>query len=64
MSEIFPVKDIQLPLGEVVANAGLKQLRIAETEKYPVPPPPPAPQSSCLTNSEACCVLPSSFAQL
>jgi 2,3-bisphosphoglycerate-independent phosphoglycerate mutase len=35
MSEIFPVKDIQKPLGEVVASAGLRQLRIAETEKYP-----------------------------
>lgn len=35
MSTIFPPKDIQKPLGEVVANAGMKQLRAAETEKYP-----------------------------
>jgi 2,3-bisphosphoglycerate-independent phosphoglycerate mutase len=30
----FPPEDITETLGEVVANAGLKQLRIAETEKY------------------------------
>jgi 2,3-bisphosphoglycerate-independent phosphoglycerate mutase len=35
MSQIFPVKDIAKPLGEVVADAGLKQLRTAETEKFP-----------------------------
>ncbi len=35
MSALFPVKDIQKPLGEVVSDAGLRQLRIAETEKYP-----------------------------
>jgi 2,3-bisphosphoglycerate-independent phosphoglycerate mutase len=35
MSLIFPVKDIQKPLGEVVADHGLKQLRTAETEKFP-----------------------------
>mmetsp|Transcript_10487 Transcript_10487/g.17093 ORF Transcript_10487/g.17093 Transcript_10487/m.17093 type:complete len:555 (-) Transcript_10487:535-2199(-) len=35
MDAIFPVKDIQKPLGEVAADAGLTQLRIAETEKYP-----------------------------
>jgi len=35
MSVIFPPKDIQKPLGEVVSNAGMKQLRAAETEKYP-----------------------------
>jgi len=32
---IFPEKDIQKPLGEVAADHGLTQLRIAETEKYP-----------------------------
>lgn len=32
---LFPPKDIQDGLGEIVARAGLKQLRIAETEKYP-----------------------------
>ena len=31
---VFPPKDITDTLGEVVAKAGLKQLRIAETEKY------------------------------
>lgn len=35
MSAIFPPKDIQQCLGEVVADTGLKQLRAAETEKYP-----------------------------
>lgn len=35
MSSIFPPKDIRLPLGEIVSNAGLTQLRTAETEKYP-----------------------------
>ena len=30
----FPPEEIEAPLGEVVANAGLRQLRIAETEKY------------------------------
>eukprot|EP00924_Labyrinthula_sp_SR-Ha-C_P006952 maker-scaffold_8-snap-gene-5.10-mRNA-1 protein AED:0.02 eAED:0.02 QI:105/1/1/1/1/1/4/312/553 len=35
MTTLFAEKDIRLPLGEVVANKGLKQLRIAETEKYP-----------------------------
>ena len=35
MSALFPVKDIQKPLGEVVSDAGLTQLRCAETEKYP-----------------------------
>jgi 2,3-bisphosphoglycerate-independent phosphoglycerate mutase len=33
MSAIFPPKDIPKPLGEVVADAGLTQLRTAETEK-------------------------------
>lgn len=31
---LFPAIEIHHSLGEVVANAGLKQLRIAETEKY------------------------------
>jgi len=35
MQTLFPPKDIQNSLGEVIAKAGLKQLRIAETEKYP-----------------------------
>jgi 2,3-bisphosphoglycerate-independent phosphoglycerate mutase len=35
MDAIFPPKDIQKPLGEVVSDAGLTQLRTAETEKYP-----------------------------
>ena len=30
---LFPPKDIPNTLGEVVANAGLTQLRTAETEK-------------------------------
>ena len=35
MSAIFPPKDIQMTLGECVSEAGLSQLRTAETEKYP-----------------------------
>ena len=35
MATLFPPKKIEGTLGELVANAGLKQLRIAETEKYP-----------------------------
>jgi 2,3-bisphosphoglycerate-independent phosphoglycerate mutase len=35
MSSLFPSKKIIQPLGEVVADAGLSQLRTAETEKYP-----------------------------
>ena len=35
MSSIFPPKDIDNPFGAVVSAAGLKQLRCAETEKYP-----------------------------
>eukprot|EP00937_MAST-01D_sp_MAST-1D-sp2_P005169 g5169.t1 len=35
MGAIFPPKDIQKTLGEVVSDAGLTQLRTAETEKYP-----------------------------
>lgn len=30
----FPAEFVQMPMGEVVSNAGLRQLRIAETEKY------------------------------
>lgn len=32
---LFDKEDVTNTMGEVVANAGLKQLRIAETEKYP-----------------------------
>jgi 2,3-bisphosphoglycerate-independent phosphoglycerate mutase len=32
---VFPPQSLTNILGEVVSNAGLKQLRIAETEKYP-----------------------------
>ena len=35
MSALFPPKVITSTLGEIMANAGLRQLRIAETEKYP-----------------------------
>ncbi|MFZ4762691.1 MAG: 2,3-bisphosphoglycerate-independent phosphoglycerate mutase [Alphaproteobacteria bacterium] len=35
MDALFPPKNLTHVLGEVVANAGLTQLRIAETEKYP-----------------------------
>lgn len=35
MSAIFPPKSLTHVLGALVAEAGLKQLRIAETEKYP-----------------------------
>ena len=35
MPALFPPKVITETLGELVAKAGLKQLRIAETEKYP-----------------------------
>jgi 2,3-bisphosphoglycerate-independent phosphoglycerate mutase len=31
---LFPKEDLRNTLGEVAANAGLRQLRIAETEKY------------------------------
>ncbi|MGQ0742454.1 MAG: 2,3-bisphosphoglycerate-independent phosphoglycerate mutase [Alphaproteobacteria bacterium] len=34
MSVIFPPEDIKESLGEIVSELGLKQLRIAETEKY------------------------------
>lgn len=32
---VFPPESLEAVLGEVVSDAGLKQLRIAETEKYP-----------------------------
>ena len=35
MTTIFPPKSLRKVLGEVVSEAGLTQLRIAETEKYP-----------------------------
>ena len=35
MSALFPPKVIKSGMGEIMALAGLKQLRIAETEKYP-----------------------------
>ncbi len=35
MPALFPPKIITKTLGEIMADAGLKQLRIAETEKYP-----------------------------
>jgi 2,3-bisphosphoglycerate-independent phosphoglycerate mutase len=35
MSSLFPPKKITDSLGELVANAGMTQLRMAETEKYP-----------------------------
>ncbi len=35
MSSLFPPKPITNTIGEILARQGLKQLRIAETEKYP-----------------------------
>jgi 2,3-bisphosphoglycerate-independent phosphoglycerate mutase len=35
MTALFPPKKITNTLGEIMERAGLKQLRIAETEKYP-----------------------------
>ena len=35
MTALFPPKVIKNGMGDIIANAGLKQLRIAETEKYP-----------------------------
>ncbi len=35
MSALFPPQDVSETLGELFAERGLKQLRIAETEKYP-----------------------------
>lgn len=32
---VFPTEELKMVIGEVVSNAGKKQLRIAETEKYP-----------------------------
>ena len=34
MASVFPPEDVRETLGEVVSRQGLKQLRIAETEKY------------------------------
>ena len=34
MTSLFPPEDITGTIGEIIANMGLKQLRIAETEKY------------------------------
>jgi 2,3-bisphosphoglycerate-independent phosphoglycerate mutase len=34
MASVFPPEDVRETLGEVVAERGMKQLRIAETEKY------------------------------
>jgi len=34
MTQLFPAENITGTLGEIVADRGLKQLRIAETEKY------------------------------
>ena len=34
LATLFPPQDLSHTLGEIVAQAGLKQLRIAETEKY------------------------------
>lgn len=35
MTALFPPKVIESSMGEIISKAGLKQLRIAETEKYP-----------------------------
>ena len=35
IAALFPPKQVEDSLGELVAKAGMKQLRIAETEKYP-----------------------------
>jgi 2,3-bisphosphoglycerate-independent phosphoglycerate mutase len=35
MGVMYPNEEVHNSLGEIVATAGLKQLRIAETEKYP-----------------------------
>ena len=34
MASVFPPEDVRETLGEVIARQGMKQLRIAETEKY------------------------------
>jgi 2,3-bisphosphoglycerate-independent phosphoglycerate mutase len=31
----FPPEDIKLPIGRIISEAGMRQLRIAESEKYP-----------------------------
>ena len=35
MTALFPAENVTGTLGELIAGRGLKQLRIAETEKYP-----------------------------
>ncbi|HEU0117270.1 MAG TPA: 2,3-bisphosphoglycerate-independent phosphoglycerate mutase [Alphaproteobacteria bacterium] len=35
MTAMFPPKQIESGMGELISKAGMKQLRIAETEKYP-----------------------------
>jgi 2,3-bisphosphoglycerate-independent phosphoglycerate mutase len=35
MAALFPPQDVSETIGEIFAERGLKQLRIAETEKYP-----------------------------
>ena len=35
MTALFPPKKVEDSLGEIIAKAGMTQLRIAETEKYP-----------------------------
>lgn len=35
MSIAFPPEDVSLPIGRVISNKGLRQLRIAESEKFP-----------------------------
>lgn len=34
LNVLFPKENVEMPIGEYVASLGLKQLRIAETEKY------------------------------
>ena len=34
MASVFPPEDVRETLGEIIARQGMKQLRIAETEKY------------------------------
>ena len=31
---VFPAQNVRYPLGKIISDAGMKQLRIAETEKY------------------------------
>ncbi len=35
MEVAFPPEDVSLPIGRVISNKGLRQLRIAESEKFP-----------------------------